>query len=136
MAGSPKKDDWVDISPLSIQEKEYVELESYKLDAIQKNYKLILKECNSYLDRFPNGTYKGWIAHLHPENIKLDSRLDPKTSPNNNWTKAWNKVLKDREKPSSFYERLIRRSKGKSKRSKKLRKVKKNKKNRLTKKMR
>ena len=118
MASSSKEDEWIDINPLSIKDKEYMELEAYRLESIQKSYKLILNHCTSYLDRFPNGTYKGWIAHLHPENIKLDSRLDPNMSPENNWIKVWNKKINERDNRTSFLKRLTRRSKGKSKKYK------------------
>ena len=118
MASSSKEDEWIDINPLSIKDKEYMELEAYRLESIQKSYKLILNHCTSYLDRFPNGTYKGWIAHLHPENIKLDSRLDPNMSPENNWIKVWNEKINERDNRTSFLKRLTRRAKGKSKKYK------------------
>ena len=28
-------------------------------------------------------SFIGWIAHLHPENVKLDTRLDPEIAPHN-----------------------------------------------------
>ncbi len=34
-------------------------------------------------------TFKGWIAHDYPENIRVDTRL---TIPYNDWELVWNKI--------------------------------------------
>jgi hypothetical protein len=36
---------------------------------------LIAADLNAFLTRNPNGTFIGWIASLHPENVHLDSRM-------------------------------------------------------------
>ena len=49
---------------------------------------IIKKDLQEYLDKLGReASFKGWIAYICPENIKVDKRLD---YPNSDWHQMWN----------------------------------------------
>ena len=90
-------------------------------------------------------TFKGWIAHDYPENIRVDTRL---TIPYNDWELVWNKITGEyspqkRGLFSSFLtakgiktRRKLPRKKSGSKKLRKARKLRKSRKSRKSRKPR
>ena len=79
--------------PISLEPMEEVELEesieNMKVnDSKEKSSNIIKRDLNEYRKRMANkATFKGWLAHISPENIIIDSKLEEKE---NEWLKLWN----------------------------------------------
>jgi hypothetical protein len=48
--------------------------------------RMMLDHLDEFSSRNPEGSFISWIAELHPENLKLDSRVD---RPDSEWRKMW-----------------------------------------------
>lgn len=48
-------------------------------------------DLKNYLSKMgKDSTFKGWIAHVYPENVEIDERLK---NPNSNWRTVWNSEI-------------------------------------------
>ncbi len=57
-------------------------------DSKEKSLTMMKRDLNEYRKRMLNkSTFKGWIAHICPENVKIDTRLEHEDS---EWLKLWN----------------------------------------------
>lgn len=108
-----------------IMSDELAEMEKEKRIAEQAGRKIIEDNLRIYLKRIGNDSnlspsFIGWIAHLHPENVKLDSRLDPTKNPYNPhkviYDHIYNEYLK---KPKSWVGRAVNRSRKRIRKTKK-----------------
>ena len=57
-------------------------------------------------------TFKGWIAHICPENVKIDKRLE---MPRSEWHAIWNKGVEDYNNITSYEPLLEKQSNKKRK---------------------
>ena len=79
--------------PISLEPMEEAEIEepeeNIKVnDSKEKSLNMMKRDLNDYRKRMGNkGTFKGWIAHICPENVTVDSRLEQEDS---EWLKLWN----------------------------------------------
>ena len=49
---------------------------------------LMKDDLQNYIDKMGNeSTFKGWISHICPENVKIDRRLE---RPHSEWHAIWN----------------------------------------------
>ena len=60
---------------------------------IEDNLKIYLKRIGN--DKELKPSFIGWIAHLHPENVKLDTRLDPEIAPHNPHKVIYDHIYKE-----------------------------------------
>jgi hypothetical protein len=52
---------------------------------------LMKDDLKNYINKMGNeSTFKGWIAHICPENINIDKRLE---RPHSEWHAIWNKEI-------------------------------------------
>ena len=66
-----------------VKDMENIELDSSRL----KSLAMMKRDLSDYRKRMGNkGTYKGWLAHIVPENLKLDKRLEKQDS---EYSKLW-----------------------------------------------
>ena len=54
-------------------------------------------------------TFKGWIAHICPENVKIDKRLE---MPRSEWHAIWNRGIMDYNSTTT-YEHLLEKQSNK-----------------------
>ena len=65
---------------------------------------LMENDLNEYLASMGSqSTFKGWIAHICPENVKIDKRLE---MPRSEWHAIWNKGVADYNS-TTMYEPLL-----------------------------
>ncbi|CAK0834864.1 unnamed protein product [Prorocentrum cordatum] len=64
-------------------------MEQERRRAVDESLKLVEEHLQEYLQRNPSGTYTGWIADLHPENVNVDPRLLHDSNP---WLTVWEKT--------------------------------------------
>ena len=70
-----------------IKLSEYEIIEAINQEAREKALKLMLTHLEEYKETMKKkATFKGWIAHICPENVKLDIRLDRIDT---EWNKLW-----------------------------------------------
>lgn len=78
---------------ISLEPMEMAELdesvENIKVnDSKEKSLTMMKRDLNEYRKRMLNkSTFKGWIAHICPENVTIDTRLEEEDS---EWLKLWN----------------------------------------------
>jgi hypothetical protein len=73
----------ISLEPMEIAELEYPE---------EKSINMMKRDLNEYRKRMLNkATFKGWIAHVCPENITIDKKLEEEES---EWLKLWNESNK------------------------------------------
>ena len=78
--------------PISLEPMEEVEIDEQEdnkvNDSKEKSINMMKRDLNEYRKRMLNkATFKGWIAHICPENITIDKRLEQEDS---EWLKLWN----------------------------------------------
>ena len=79
--------------PISLEPMEEVELdesvENLKVnDSKERSLNMMKRDLNEYRKRMLNkATFKGWVAHICPENVTIDNRLEHEDS---EWLKLWN----------------------------------------------
>ena len=65
---------------------------------------LMQDDLNKYLNNMgTQSTFKGWIAHICPENVKIDKRLE---MPRSEWHAIWNRGIIQYNSPA-MYEHLL-----------------------------
>jgi len=70
------------------EEEEIAELLELKRQANQEGLNYIKKHLTEYVEsNKKDSTFKGWISHLHPENVNIDPRITIKDS---DYLKIWN----------------------------------------------
>lgn len=71
-----------------VKDMEDIELDSSRL----KSLAMMKRDLSDYRKRMGNkGTYKGWLAHIVPENLKLDKRLEKEDC---EYVKLWDESTK------------------------------------------
>ena len=101
------KEDQVLITSENIEELEQKRLaEEAGRKIIEDHLKIYLKKIGNDKDFKP--TFIGWLAHLHPENVKIDSRLDPEINPYNPHKVIYDHVYNEYfKKQKSWFGRAI-----------------------------
>lgn len=72
--------------------QERLELEEMERDrqcTVNESLRIMRDHLQRYLQRNPEGTYTGWIADLHPENVAVDPRLLRDDNP---WMTLWSEL--------------------------------------------
>jgi len=79
-----------EISLEPMEENEEIEkgVDNLEVDTSRdKSIAMMKRDLSDYRKRMGNkGTYKGWLAHIVPENLKLDKRLEKEDS---EYSKLW-----------------------------------------------
>ena len=89
--------------------------------AEQAGIKILENNLKTYLKRIKNdkelkASFTGWISHLHPENVKLDDRLNPELNPHNKHKRIYDEFYdKMYGKRSNWFARGKHRSNKKRK---------------------
>lgn len=82
----------ISLEPMEISELEYPEENMKVNDSKEKSINMMKRDLNEYRKRMLNkATFKGWIAHVCPENIIIDKKLEEEES---EWLKLWNESNK------------------------------------------
>jgi len=82
----------ISLEPMEIVEIEYPEENIKVNDSKEKSINMMKRDLNEYRKRMLNkATFKGWIAHVCPENITIDKKLEEEES---EWLKLWNESNK------------------------------------------
>ena len=82
----------ISLEPMEIAELEYPEENIKVNDNKEKSINMMKRDLNEYRKRMLNkATFKGWIAHVCPENITIDKKLEEEES---EWLKLWNESNK------------------------------------------
>ena len=79
-------------------------------EAKQVAITLMENDLHEYLTNMRSqSTFKGWIAHICPENVKIDKRLE---MPRSEWHAIWNKGVADYN-GINVYESLLEKQSNK-----------------------
>jgi hypothetical protein len=91
----------ISLEPMEDNEELDKELENIELDkdveleleiGKEKSLSTIKRDLSDYRKRMGNkATYKGWLAHIVPENLKLDKRLE---NIDNDYYKYWEESVR------------------------------------------
>ena len=71
---------------------------------------LMRNDLHNYLSNMgAQATFKGWIAHICPENVKIDKRLE---MPRSEWHAIWNREI-DQYNKTVMYEHPLEKQSNK-----------------------